>query len=385
MDESQFLKTLRNNRDLILQKWLDDFQENDLEMYERTSFMREAFSYFDFMLDVDIPFEQHTHVKSVPQYYKGLFDHNISSSHLLHSNHLWRNAVMQFIEEKLNGQLIPMDVVRKIHLRLDQFERYIFDYYNECTNDLLADKESTISELHEARMTIIGKMAASMAHEIRNPLTAVLGFIKMIRKQMANRSFDHLDTYLDIIEIEFQNIQMHITGFLSFSKKDVIEESFVDVSSSTIIETVISLIHPRIIDENIELTCDDIQNYSLHIQKIAIQQVLSNILINSIDALYQVEGDKKIKVTSKQEGDIYLITVTNNGPEIPAMLKDSLFTPFVTSKKEGTGLGLAISKQIMNRNQGDITFTSSAEETTFTMVFKVVPVFGPDAVGDRSE
>lgn len=371
MNESQFLISLRNNRDFIIQKWLDDFHENSLDMLDEASLLQDGLSYFTFMLDIDSPFESHEHVKAVPRYYKLLFDNNISSSQLLHSNHLWRNAFMQFIEEKLGDQIIPMKIVRKINLRLDQFERYIFDYYNECTNRLIADKESTISELHEDRMTIIGKMAASMAHEIRNPLTSVLGFIKIMRKQINDRSFDKLINYLEIIEMEFQNIQMHITGFLSFSKKDVIEESFADVSASTIIETVISLIYPRIIDENIELNYDAIQDCSLHIQKIAIQQVLSNILINSIDALYQVSTGRKIVVSSKIEGETYLLSISNNGPEIPTTIKDSLFTPFVTSKKEGTGLGLAISKQIMNRNQGDITFSSNQKETTFSMMFNL--------------
>lgn len=371
MNESQFLISLRNNRDFIIQKWLDDFHENSLDMLDEASLLQDGLSYFEFMLDIDSPFESHEHVKAVPRYYKLLFDNNISSSQLLHSNHLWRNAFMQFIEEKLDDQIIPMKVVRKINLRLDQFERYIFDYYNECTNRLIADKESTISELHEDRMTIIGKMAASMAHEIRNPLTSVLGFIKIMRKQINDRSFEKLINYLEIIEMEFQNIQMHITGFLSFSKKDVIEEPFVEVSASTIIETVISLIYPRIIDENIELNYDAIQDCSLHIQKIAIQQVLSNILINSIDALYQVSTGRKIVVSSKIEGDNYLLSISNNGPEIPTTIKESLFTPFVTSKKEGTGLGLAISKQIMNRNQGDITFTSNQKETTFSMMFNL--------------
>ncbi|MBD2869871.1 sensor histidine kinase [Paenibacillus arenilitoris] len=373
MDELQFLVTLRNNRDQIIRNWLNEFLENGLEIYEMKSFLQEANSYFTFMLDIGVPFDEHEHVRGVPGYYKKLFENKISSSDLLHSNHIWRNTLMQFIEEQMQDNRIPMNAVRKINHRLDQFERYVFDYYNECTNRLLADQESTISELHEARMTIIGKMAASMAHEIRNPLTSVLGFIKMIRHQISERSYDKLTPYLDIIEIEFQNIQMHITGFLSFSKKDVIEEPVVEVSSNSVIDTVISLIHPRIIDENIELDLDSIQDTKLHIQKIAIQQVLSNILINSIDAMYLVEGVRKIRVSSRLEGDSYLIAVTNNGPEIPYALRDSLFTPFVTSKKEGTGLGLAISKQIMNRNQGDITFTSNPNETTFVMKFQPVP------------
>ncbi len=371
MDESQFLMLLRNNRELIIQKWLHDFRKISLDMYNEARLLQEVHLYFAFMLDLDTPIEQHEHVKGVPQYCKMLFENNIPSSHILHGSQLWRNSVMLFVEEKLNGRLIPMNVLRKIHQRMDQYERYIFDYYIESTKRLIADKESTITELHEARMTIIGKMAASMAHEIRNPLTSIMGFIKMMRKQISDRSFDKLIPYLDIIEVEFQNIQMHITGFLSFSKKEVIEESFVDVSPSAVIETVITLIHPRIIDENIELTFEGTQDVSLHIQKIAIQQVLSNILNNSIDALHQNGGVRKIIMSGKIEGEKYLLSISNNGPEIPAKIKESLFTPFVTGKKEGTGLGLTISKQIMNRNNGDISFISNQKETTFIMVFNL--------------
>ncbi|NHN30751.1 sensor histidine kinase [Paenibacillus agricola] len=372
IEEFHFIRLLQNNQDRIIHKWINEFYQCCPEIYDETSLYLGARRFFSFMMDIDIPIEKHDHIKSVPDFCEAYLSKNLSIRHVLHSVLIWRNSVLLYIEEEQNNQVIPFRVVRKINLRLDQYALYIFDYYNEMTKRQLEEKKSTISKLHEARMTDLGKMAASMAHEIRNPLTSILGFVKLMREQISSHSYEKLTSYLDIIEVEFQNIQMQISGMLSFSKKELKEEPFADVSLTTVIDSVVSLIIPRLVNENISLTIETIQNVKINIQKIGIQQVLSNILNNSIDALYQTtKVEREITISSWIEGDIYKLALSNNGPEIPSEIKDSLFFPFVTSKTDGTGLGLAICKQIMNKNNGDVTFTSDTKQTVFVISFKL--------------
>lgn len=210
-----------------------------------------------------------------------------------------------------------------------------------------------------------------MAHEIRNPLTTIVGFVKLIRNQLPSVDPIKLKEYLDIIDREYINIQMQITGFLGFSKKNVMEEPFVAITSSALITAVLEMATPRLINENIHFINQVAEESELLIQKVAIQQVMSNLLNNSIDALAEKEEDKRLKVEGYYEGDQYVISVSNNGPEIPEAIRSSLFQPFVSGKRDGTGLGLAICKQIMIKNNGNINFISNAEQTTFYIKFNL--------------
>lgn len=233
----------------------------------------------------------------------------------------------------------------------------------------ITDQNKRLDELHEDKINLIGKMAASMAHEIRNPLTSIKGFIRLIREQLRKQAPDHAEKYLDIIDAEFENIQMQITGFLSFSKKRVIEQPFADIMLERLMESVLVLVKPRMINENIDLIMDIQNELTLYVQKAPIQQVLSNLINNGIDALTERRGNRTIKIHSKEDRNHIFVMITNNGPEIPREIRDTLFEPFVTSKSDGTGLGLAICKQIMKDNNGDIEFVSEKDETTFMLRF----------------
>jgi two-component system, sporulation sensor kinase D len=136
-----------------------------------------------------------------------------------------------------------------------------------------------------------------------------------------------------------------------------------------LIDSVINLIKPRLILENIELEVLADEQSTIVIQKTGIQQVLSNLINNSIDALSSVDYPKKLQIRFFKSQSNYYISVKDNGIGIPHAMKDSIFTPFSTSKSHGRGLGLAICKQIRENHGGDITFHSKERETVFTLVF----------------
>src|SRR5690606_8812598 len=166
------------------------------------------------------------------------------------------------------------------------------------------------------------------------------------------------------------NIHMQITGLLSFSKKQIIEESFSYLSANGLLYSMISLLSPRLINENVELKLDEQEEFTIYGQKVALPQVISNVLNNGIDALsMNQDRDKIMRIQIYSDEFASYIAISNNGPEIPENVKDSIFRPFTTTKEDGTGLGLAICKQIMEKNNGDITYESNAEETTFTLIF----------------
>jgi signal transduction histidine kinase len=228
--------------------------------------------------------------------------------------------------------------------------------------------------MHEDRLNLIGKMASSMAHEIRNPLTSIGGFLKLIRINIQKGNLLKLIDYINIIDSEFDKINMQITGFLSFSKNRAMEEKNIEISTLQIVNATLSLLNPRLINDNIDLKVDEENNNIICIQKIAIQQVISNIVNNAIDALNSVDYHRKIRIYFNQDDQYNYINIVNNGPKIPGRMRDSLFLPFVTDKDDGTGLGLAICKEIMAKNNGEIYFKSNNEQTSFILSFSKLTV-----------
>jgi two-component system, sporulation sensor kinase D len=236
----------------------------------------------------------------------------------------------------------------------------------------LEQKDQTINQMHTDRLTMLGQMAASMAHEIRNPLTAIEGFIQLIRYETNSNSFNQqkVNGFLDVIQSEFKGLYGQITGFLSFSKNDGIEEPYTTCTSKEIIDAVLGLVNPRLINENIEIKLALQCINPMVIQKIAIQQVLSNLINNSIDVLSSVQYLKVIEIQTYEDDTNCYIVLIDNGVGIPLEIQDTIFTPFVSSKSNGTGLGLPICKQIMEKNKGGINFTSKNGETKFTLSFE---------------
>lgn len=371
MSDREFLDILQSNKKIIISSWYERLVSHFPGFYNHDHLMQESYTYFDYLLDLKTPLEEHPLQAGISLVCEHLINRDVSVAQIVHSNQLMVDSILYFVAEHPLGKEIPLRLFRKITHRVFEYERAVLDQYHAILINRLQKNEQTITALHESRLTIIGKMAASMAHEIRNPLTTILGFLKLLRNAVINNHASKTISYLETIESEFNNIQMQITGFLSFSKKDLIEEPFEQISSNTLIKSVIALITPRLINDRIDFQYIEGTDIPLHIQRIALQQVLSNIINNSIDALSEVEEDKKIIVASRLAENQYIISVTNNGPEIQEEIKDSLFEPFVSSKRDGTGLGLAICKQIMVKNSGDVTFTSCTSETTFFIKFTI--------------
>jgi two-component system, sporulation sensor kinase D len=358
---------LHEYKQTIIERWSIGLDKAYPGVYNVSELMKQGEIYFEIFIEICIPLEQHPVLELLPQSCQRLVEKNVPLEHTLHSSHIWRAVVMETIEQFYGDSNVSVNLLQKLNSRIDSFERKVCMSFAELSNSLINEKEQKINELHDDRITIIGKMAASMAHELRNPLTSIGGFLKLLRSNLSEESSRKVSKYIDVIQTEFESFQMQITGFLSFSKKRVYEEPLINITVNQLVDSVLSLVHPRLVSENIHLEIGLADGMYLHVQKVAIQQVLSNLINNGIDALSAVDHDKMIKISSREDQDAYYISVSNNGPEIPERIKLTLFSPFVTGKADGTGLGLAICKQIMERNNGDITFTSNGEETEFTI------------------
>ncbi|GGE59711.1 sensor histidine kinase [Priestia taiwanensis] len=254
-------------------------------------------------------------------------------------------------------------VINKINMCFDQFIYFVVGQYSEMMSKNLEEKNKFIDETHKERLTILGQMSASFVHEFRNPLTSVMGFIKLLKA-------DHPDTpYLDIISHELQQLNFRISQFLLVSKKDLsIEKEEFDLNE--LIHTIIEFLYPTLLNTNVIISYDFPKQITVNGTRSELRQVILNILLNSIDALEVNKYNKRIYIDMNETDKEVGITIKNNGPVIPRDKIETIFEPFVTTKTYGTGIGLFVCKQIVQKHNGHITCTSSDDCTSFTITLR---------------
>ncbi len=211
------------------------------------------------------------------------------------------------------------------------------------------------------RMTMVGSMAATVAHEIRNPMTTVRGYLQVIgRKQEYLKDKEKFKLMIE----EIDRANSIIREYLSLSREKLV--ILKQCSLNTIIEALFPLIQA---DANsykvyVNLTLTSIPE--LLLDENEFRQLLLNLVRNSIEAMPN-GGDLNIRTF--MEANQVVLSITDQGGGIPSHVLDKLGTPFVTTKDTGTGLGLPICYQIAHRHNATIKINTSHEGTTFFVYF----------------
>ncbi|MGG2065812.1 BA2291 family sporulation histidine kinase [Bacillus sp. S14(2024)] len=254
-------------------------------------------------------------------------------------------------------------IMAKIHTCFDRLIYYTVLKYSEIISKNLEEKQQFINETHKERLTILGQMSASFVHEFRNPLTSIMGFVKLLQSDQP-----HLP-YLDIISHELDQLNFRISQFLLVSKKEIWNEAE-RFWLNDLFHDIIQFLYPSLVNANVSIE----KNLPYPIPFIGyrseVRQVFLNILMNSIDALEGVVESKRIVIDVCEDEELIHIFIKNNGPMIPPKNIETIFEPFVTTKKLGTGIGLFVCKQIVEKHKGSITCKSTEEWTEFHISFE---------------
>lgn len=213
------------------------------------------------------------------------------------------------------------------------------------------------------RLKTTGQLAAAVAHEIRNPLTVVKGFLQLY--EMENESTEKKRHYSLMIE-ELNTAEQVISQFLSIAKPNENTEMEV-VNVKHVLQSVSDLLHSYGLLHDNEIVLRKIEDCYIAANTIEFKQLLINIIKNAIEA--SKVGDSVV-VTAEREKDIVAITVTDNGHGMSKEELDSLGTPFYSLKSKGTGLGMMICFNIASKYNGTIQFDSiKGKGTTVTIRF----------------
>lgn len=243
----------------------------------------------------------------------------------------------------------------------DQFLFHAVTKYNELKEKELHEKNALIARSHQDRLTLLGQMSSSFVHEFRNPLTAIIGFIQLLK-------FEHPHLpYLDIIDHELQQLKFRISQFLHASRKEIVESEKETFSLHQLLEEIIEFLYATIVDSDVDLSVAIDESIHIFAYKDQLRQVLVNILLNSIEALKEREKPRRINIAARCQDGSIIIEIANNGPSIPADIVETIFEPFFTTKKLGTGIGLYICKKVIEDHGGDIRCSSDEDMTTFSI------------------
>ncbi|MEO0161251.1 MAG: cache domain-containing protein [candidate division WOR-3 bacterium] len=211
------------------------------------------------------------------------------------------------------------------------------------------------------KLSAIGRLAAGIAHEINNPLTAILINSHLIKEKMKEDS--KLREKLDMIIDETQRCAKIVSGLLEFSRQTPPEMKLISINE--IINKTLILFESVFLANNIKVEIDLDKNLPpIMADESKIKQVLTNILLNSIDAM---PNGGNLKICSQSSGDdrFVEIVITDSGIGIPRENLDRIFDPFFTTKKsKGTGLGLSISYGIIQQHNGSIEVQSEVNKGT---------------------
>jgi signal transduction histidine kinase len=205
------------------------------------------------------------------------------------------------------------------------------------------------------RLSAIGQLSASLAHEIRNPLGSIEGAANLLEQDGTPQDIRHKS--LAIIRKEVQRLNRLLTNLLDFARPR--RPEFRDVDMRAVLDSVVALVAHSARQANVEIRRSFPESLGpVECDAEQLKQVLLNLTINAIQAM--PEGGRLDLALAATPGGIR-ITVSDQGGGIPAEDMDHIFDPFYTTKAHGTGLGLSVAQQIANQHGGSLAAARNAE------------------------
>jgi signal transduction histidine kinase len=235
--------------------------------------------------------------------------------------------------------------------------------------------ESQALVAQSEKLASLGVLAAGVAHEIRNPLTAIKARLFTQQKALTPGSRERKDA--EFIGHEIDRLEKIVSDFLRFARP--VEPERVPLSPADLLREVCELMAPQLRESSIDLAVERAVETRIAADPEQLKQVLINLVQNAADALGH-RGTIKLRAVESRitlggrMREVVIIEVEDNGRGIPPSVQERLFDPFFTTKPSGTGLGLSIAARIVEKQGGALRFQTAVNRgTTFGIVLPVNP------------
>lgn len=198
-------------------------------------------------------------------------------------------------------------------------------------------------------LAAVGRLAGSVAHEVRNPLSALRGLVQFLAKDAAEGSKQA--EYAQVAVSEVDRLERVVSSLLEYTRPRVPRRVELDIQESLVGTLEIMRDDPRAQGVDLQLKVQD-GLPSVSADPDQIRQVVMNLLVNALEA---VDGSGRIDMSATLQNDTLLVSVADDGPGLPPGDAEQVFDPFFSTRERGSGLGLAIARRIAQAHDGEIT------------------------------
>ncbi len=284
-----------------------------------------------------------------------------TSSSILNEKHSFHRTIRKLSDIVNEKNKLASIVYEKEDIRLT-----LYGYLMSPTVLCVYIKDETIEHRFEQLLTYkqqmesVSQIAAGVAHELRNPLSVIKGFIQL------SKLSNSLNKYYETISSEIDRMNLIIEDFLSMSRKKIDKKK---VLPSDLLESMLMIFRSECLLHDIDFSfaIKDSRRY-LYVNDQMIRQVMLNVLRNSIEAYENIQECRKFTMLTTCEADEYVIILEDFGPGVPEHVLKEIEKPFFTTKDKGTGIGIPLCKRIVEEHMGSFTIESEVGMGTKIMI-----------------
>jgi len=281
------------------------------------------------------------------------------------------------VDSMRRGLAEMIDTIRNLNVTLEEKVRVRTHELEKANGELTVTlgrlKDAQAQLVHAEKMASLGRLMSGLAHELNNPVNAILNSARPLREGLEKAAsaqsslpVERLKRAAGVVEMAAARTVELLASFSAFSRPDEEVRKPVDLCSS--VDATLVLLQHRT-DEagtRVEKAFQAVPPVPCHPGEV--NQVLMNLVANALEAVASKGAAGIVRISTRQEGEWVVVDVFDNGPGIPQALLGRIFEPFFTTKEKGTGLGLAISHQIVDRHRGRIQVDSvPGQGTTFSL------------------
>lgn len=272
-------------------------------------------------------------------------------------------AVMEFLTERIFSNI--ENSKQLLGLIRSQVEQQV-----TRIQSIRREREQQAMLVASSKMATLGELAAGVAHEINNPVSAISITAELLSRMASTGSVNP-----EILAIQVSRIQKclnHITtivGDLQSFSRDSSRDPVTEHRVADLVSGVLNLCGAKFMSKRVELAISPISpEWTSSCRAAQVSQVILNLLSNAFDAVSESERPW-VRVDIAEEAERYVISVTDSGTGVPESIREKMMVPFFTTKPpgKGTGLGLGISRNIMQALGGDLSYKAEAPNTTFVV------------------
>jgi PAS domain S-box-containing protein len=220
------------------------------------------------------------------------------------------------------------------------------------------------------RLSAIGRLTSGVAHEVKNPINAIVVHLEVLRQKMKEIDPD-TRRHVDVISSEIQRLDRVVQTLVDFTRP--VELRLSDMDLRKVVEDVVSLASPAAEKHNVQIEREAAPDaLPVRIDVDLVKQAVLNIVLNGVQAM---PNGGTLRLTVKREGDGALISVRDQGAGIPDNIRDKIFNLYFTTKSGGSGIGLAMAYRVVQLHHGSVEFSTIIDHgTTFYLRFPLAEI-----------